>query len=164
MSKGSLRAVQRQAYRETRGEQAPHHGFAEMKRPTRQKRRHLNEEIDVRAIKDICIRFPGDVYILAVWLAMSDRSRSTSTCQSHTFLRGLASKFVYLCANNHPNSLSREDVMAVFRRNGITGNPLLRTEATANKSISLPAFESTVGSLAAPIATINDPIGEPEPL
>ena len=87
-----------------------------MKRTTAQKRRHLNEEIDVGAFKDIRIRFPGDAYILAVWLAMSDRSRSTPTCQPHTTLHGLARNFANLYGTDYSNPLTSEDVMAVFRR------------------------------------------------
>jgi len=47
------------------------------------------EEIDVGVFKDIQIHFPGDVYILAVWIAMSDRAKSTTTTEPHTILVSL---------------------------------------------------------------------------
>ena len=36
-------------------------------------------EISVEALRDISIYFPGDVYWLAVWIAMSDLALSTPT-------------------------------------------------------------------------------------
>jgi len=123
-----------------------------MKRTTTQKRRLLNEEIDVSAFKDIRIRFPGDVYILAVWLAMLDRSKSTPSCQPHTTLHGLASNFAILYGIDYTNPLTGQDVIDVFRQHGITGNPCLRLDATADENPSLLAIEIATGGLVAPIA------------
>ena len=53
-----------------------------------------HEEIKVSAFKGIQIRFPGDAYLLAVWIALCDRAKSTPTCQVHTTLNGLANSFV----------------------------------------------------------------------
>jgi len=58
------------------------------------KEKKRNDEIKVRVFKEINIHFPGDVYLLEVWLAMSDRAKSTSTCKPQTTLHGLANKFV----------------------------------------------------------------------
>ena len=49
------------------------------------------EEIKVSVFKDIQIRSPRDVYLLAVWIALCDRARSTPTCQAHTTFHGLVS-------------------------------------------------------------------------
>ena len=125
-----------------------------MTRTTKQERRLVNEVIDVSVFRDIQIYFPGDVYILATWLAMSDRAKSTPTAQRHTTLHGLARHFASLHCSDVSNPLSSEDVMAVFRRHGISGNPLLRLEATADVNLSLLAMGNTAGRLTAPIATI----------
>ena len=130
---------------------------------TTRKRRHVNEEIDVSRFKDIQIQFPGDAYILAVWLAMSDRSKSTPTCQPHTTLLGLARNFAILHGTDYANPLTTEDVMTVFRQHGITGNPLLRLEEIADELLSLRAVENCRGRLPAPIVRTAEPSGEPEP-
>jgi hypothetical protein len=96
-------------------------------------RGQVNEEIDVSRFKDIHIRFPGDAYILAVWLAMSDRSKSTPTCRPYTTLLGLARDLAFLHGTDPTNPLTTEDVMTVFRQHGITGNPLLQLEETADE-------------------------------
>lgn len=84
------------------------------------------EEIDVSAFKRVHIHFPGDVYLLAVWVAMSDRAKSTATCRTQTTLSGLAKKFVSTYGMDYSNPLDADDVMAVFRKHGIKGNPGLR--------------------------------------
>ena len=117
---------------------------------TTQKRRRRTEEIDVRAFKDIQIRFPGDVYILAVWLAMLDRAKSTPTCQRHTTLHGLASNFAFLYGIDYSNPLTNKDVIAVFQQHGITGNPTLRLEETAGENPSPLTIEVAAARLAAP--------------
>ena len=129
-----------------------------MVRTTAQKCRPLNEEIDVSVFKDIQIRFPGDVYILAVWLAMSDRSKSTSTSRPHTTLHGLARNFAMLYGTDYSNPLTSDDVTAVFRRQGITGNPLLRLDATPGDDSSLPTIGYTARQLASPVARIDEHI------
>ena len=101
------------------------------------RRKHLSEEIDVDAFKDIHIRFHGDTYILAVWLALADRARSTPTCKSRTTLHGLALKFAQSYGHDDSNPLTREDVMDQFRQHGITGNPVLRLEATSENNSGL---------------------------
>jgi hypothetical protein len=125
--------------------------YDDMKRTTTQKRAPLNEEIDVRAFKDIQIRFPGDVYILAVWLAMLDRSKTTPTSQPHTTLHGLASNFASLYGIDYSSPLTSNDVMDVFRQHGITGNPWLRLEATADENPSLPGIDIAAGRFLPPI-------------
>ena len=83
-------------------------------------------EIFVSAFKDIHIHFPGDVYLLAVWLVMSDRAKSTPTRQAHTMLHGLANKFSSVYGPDYSNPINSDDVMAIFRRHGIKGNPSLQ--------------------------------------
>ena len=92
---------------------------------SRKKSKYEIEEISVSKFKDIDIHFPGDVYQLAVWIAMSDRAKSTPTCKPHTTLRGLVSAFVNLCGTGHSNPLRSEDVLSIFRSHGIKGNPAL---------------------------------------
>jgi hypothetical protein len=132
-----------------------------MKRTTTQKRSHRNEAIDVSAFKDIWIRFPGDVYILAVWLAMLDRSKSTPARQTHTTLHGLAGNFAMLYGIDYSNHLTGGNVMDVFRQHGITGNPCLRLDAAADENPWLPAIEIAAGRSVAPIASIAEQSGEP---
>ena len=127
------------------------------------KHRQMNEEIDVNRFKGIQIQFPGDVYILAVWLAMSDRSKSTPTSQRHTTLHGLANTFAFMHGTDYANRLTLEDVMTVFRQHGITGNPTLRLEATTDESPLLRALENTIERLPAPIVQIAEPSSQPKP-
>jgi hypothetical protein len=87
-----------------------------------------NEKLHVRAFKNIHIHFPGDVYLLAVWIAMSDRAKSTPTRQSRTTLHGLTSKFTLAYGIDYSNPLNSNDVMTIFRRHGIEGNPELHLE------------------------------------
>lgn len=99
------------------------------------------EEINVNVFKDIHIHFPGDVYILAVWFAMSDRAKSTPTSQPHTMLMGLASKFSSVYGPDYSNPLDSDDVMEIFRRHGIKGNPWLRLEDEGEQSLTIPLTE-----------------------
>src|SRR4030067_1436787 len=99
-----------------------------MARNVRIKQEQTNEEINIDVFKNISIHFPGDVYLLAIWVAMSDCARSTPTCESHKSLQGLANKFELLYGINYSDPLSSDDVMAVFRSHGINGNPLLRMD------------------------------------
>ena len=99
-----------------------------MARRARTKHPQCNEEIHVSVFKNVQVRFPGDVYVLAIWVAMSDSAKSTPTCQPHTTLHGLASKFASLYGIDYSNPLDSDDVMAIFRSHGITGNPLLRLD------------------------------------
>ena len=101
------------------------HGDVEMARNARTIHRQRNEEIYVSAFKDIHIHFPGDVYFLAVWVAMSDRAKCTPTSKSHTTLHGFANNFASLYGINYTKPLTSADVLAVFRDHGITGNPIL---------------------------------------
>ena len=84
-----------------------------------------SEHIPVSMLRNISIHFPGDVYVLAVWTVMSDLAKSTATCEPHTMLRGLASKFVSMYGIDHSRHLTTDDVMEVFHRHGISGNPML---------------------------------------
>ncbi len=106
-------------------------------RPINERR---NEEIHVSVFENIHIHFPGDVHVVAIWLAMSDRAKSTPTCQPHTTLHGLASKFASLYGMNYSNPLNDDDVMGIFRSHGITGNPLLRLDE-GEPSLDLPLIE-----------------------
>jgi hypothetical protein len=99
-----------------------------MPRTVKANARQYNEEISVSVFKDIQIHFPGDVYLLAIWVAMSDVAKSTTTCETHTTLCGLSNKFAYLYGSGDTKPLNSEDVMAIFRSHGITGNPLLRLD------------------------------------
>ena len=110
-----------------------------MARNTKTKSKDLNEEVLVSVFKDIHIHFPGDVYLLAIWLGLSDRTKSTPTHQSLTTLKGLANKFSSLYGIDYSNPLDSDDVIAIFRRHGIKGNPCLRfdDEGEPPSSISL---------------------------
>ena len=114
-----------------------------MAKTAKGKHRYRDEEIDVRVFQHINIRFPGDVYILAVWMAMSDVTKATPTCQPHTTLHGLARNFAMLYGPDYANPLNSEDVVAVFRRHGISGNPTLRLERTEELFTCLPIREPT---------------------
>jgi hypothetical protein len=111
------------------------------------------EKVDVNILKAIQIRFPGDVYILAVWLVMSDRSRSTPGHRAHTTLRGLAGHYVSLNPVDRFGSLTSEDVMKVFSQHGITGNPILTLETGAAESDSQLFGNNGMLSLAANIVS-----------
>jgi hypothetical protein len=133
----------------------PCHMETAMARTARPVRRQRNEEIDVREFQGIGIRFPGDVYILATWMAMSDMAKSSPAGESHTTLHGLARGLVMLHGADYANPLDVEDVMAVFRRHGIAGNPTLRLETTREDGTPLPvefpaAAIHVVERLAAP--------------
>lgn len=93
---------------------------------TAKRKQRQNEAIDVSAFQDIQVRFPRDAYILAVWMAMSDMAKSTATCQPHTTLHGLARMFAILHGTDYSDPLNAEHVVTVFRRHGISGNPILR--------------------------------------
>lgn len=93
----------------------------------------LNEKIPVSKFIDIHIHFPGDVYFFAVWVAMSDRAKSTPTCQSHTTLTGLANKFASAYGIEYSKPLNSDDVMSIFREHGIKGNPVLLLEKKDEK-------------------------------
>jgi hypothetical protein len=99
----------------------------------------LSEDVLISVFKDIHIHFPGDVYFLAVWVALSDRAKSSPTSESRTTLSGLANKFSSLYGIDYSNPMHSDDVMAIFRRHGIKGNPCLRfgDEDKPPSSISL---------------------------
>ena len=102
-----------------------------MARTRKNIRQTPTEEIDVRKFQDIHIRFTGDVYVLAAWLAMSDAARSTPTRRSRTTLRGLAESYVTLSAAAYSDSPNLDDVLAIFRSHGISGNPVLHLDGIA---------------------------------
>ena|SRR5258708_6335411 len=99
-----------------------------------------SEEIDVSVFQNVQICFPSDVYILATWLAMSDRAKSTPTCQPHTTLHGLARHFADLHGADLSNPLHCEDVMSVFQKHGISGNRILRLPTTEECFPQIPAM------------------------
>jgi hypothetical protein len=102
------------------------------------KSKRRKDEINVSVFKEINIHFPGDVYLLAVWVAMSDLAKSTPTCKPQTMLHGLASKFVSVYGIDYSKPLNSGDVMAIFRRHGIKGNPGLRLEDEAEPLLTTP--------------------------
>lgn len=83
------------------------------------------EEISVQALRDISIHFPGDVYWLAVWVAMCDLATSTPTARRGTTLHGLAKHFAAL-AYDIARPMSSEMIMDRFRQHGLEGNPVFR--------------------------------------
>jgi len=97
-----------------------------------------HEEIKVSAFKGIEIRFPGDVYLLAVWIALCNRAKSTPTWHVHTTLNGLANAFVSVHGIDYHHPLSSQDVMAVFRQHGIKGNPTLHLDDEQEISLTIP--------------------------
>ena len=94
-----------------------------------------SEHIPVSMLRNISIHFPGDVYVLAVWAVMSDLAKSTATCQPHTMLLGLASNFVSMYGINYSRPLNTEEVMEVFHRHGISGNPMLLMDEEVSESV-----------------------------
>ena len=112
-----------------------------MAKSKRTKSNERNDEIHVSVFKDIHIHFPGDVYLLAVWVAMSDRAKSTPTSQPHTALNGLASKFASAYGIDYSNPLDSDDVIVIFRRHGIKGNPWLRLEDEGEQPPTITLME-----------------------
>lgn len=84
------------------------------------------EEIGVSKFQEINIHFPGDVFLLAVWAAASDKANRTPTCLPGTTLHGLAGKFVSMYGINYEKPLSTEGVLSIFASYNITGNPVIR--------------------------------------
>lgn len=84
-----------------------------------------SEEISVQALRGISIHFPGDVYWLAVWIAMSDLAMSTPTARHGTTLHGLAKHFASL-ADSLERPLTVDMIMDRFRQHGLEGNPVIR--------------------------------------
>ena len=113
------------------------HGDESVLRKKRTKVQQQIEEIPVSAFRDIHIHFSGDVYLLAVWIAMSDHAKCTPTSMPQTTLHGLASKFSLLYGVEYTNPIGFEDVMAVFLRHGIKGNPCLRLDEKGEQSLTI---------------------------
>lgn len=81
--------------------------------------------IEVSRFRDISIHFPGDVYLLAVWVVASNAVKSKPTCICGTTLRGLAGKFVSMYGPDSEKPFSTKDILEIFEANGITGNPVI---------------------------------------
>jgi hypothetical protein len=96
-----------------------------MKKPRAKTSKYESDEIHVTELKDIGIIFPGDIYSLAVWTAMSDRAKSSPTSRVQTTLHGLANKFVSMHGTDYAQPLTVTDVMDTLRKQGIKDNPLL---------------------------------------
>ena len=96
-----------------------------MTKPRAKTSKYESDQIHVTQLKDIGIIFPGDIYSLAVWTAMSDRARSSPTAKVRTTLHGLANKFVSMHGMDYAQPLTVTDVMDTLRKQGIKGNPLL---------------------------------------
>jgi hypothetical protein len=96
-----------------------------MTKPRAKTSKYDRDEIHVTKLKDIGIVFPGDIYSLAVWTAMSDRGKSSPTSRVQTTLHGLANKFVSMHGMDYAHPLTVTDVMDTLRKQGIKGNPLL---------------------------------------
>jgi len=87
-----------------------------------------NAEIGASKLRDISIHFSGDIYALAVWVARSDAAKSTPACRLGTTLHGLAGKFAHMYGPHFEKPLSSDDVMAIFRTHGFTGNLIIRLD------------------------------------
>ena len=96
-----------------------------MARKSTPKPRNEPETIPISAFRDIHLHFPGDVYSLALWVAWSDRAKSTPTRHRQTTLAGLASHFATLYGLDYERPIYASDVMTVFRSHGLQGNPVL---------------------------------------
>ena len=96
-----------------------------MARLTGAKSKEQNEEIPVSVFKDIPIHFPGDVYLAAVWVAMSNRAKSTPTGKPQTTLNGLAKKFSSLYGIDYSNPLDSD--VNCFTKLLLPNFPLSRT-------------------------------------
>jgi hypothetical protein len=120
-----------------------------MARKSTPKPRNEPEKITISAFRDIHLHFPGDVYSLALWVAWSDRAKSTPTRHRQTTLAGLASHFATLYGLDYERPIYASDVMTVFRSHGLQGNPVLclDDEASANQP-GIPTDRR--GSLADP--------------
>gem|GEM_PF-1425956 len=84
------------------------------------------EEIAISAFRDISITFPGDVFILAAWLAALDKAKSTPTLRCGITVHGLVSHYISMYGTNYEKPLTVEKVMTIFAENNITGNPIIR--------------------------------------
>ena len=106
-----------------------------MARKSTPKPRNGPEKIPISAFRDIHLHFPGDVYSLALWVAWSDRAKSTPTCHRQTTLAGLARHFATLYGLDYQRPIYESDVMTVFRSHGLQGNPVLclDDEASVNE-------------------------------
>lgn len=87
-----------------------------------------SEKIPVKMFKGINIQFPGDVYLLAFLVAMSDQAKSTPTHITHTTLSGFANKVASTYGIEFPEFRNSDGVMSIFRKHGIEGNPMLTIE------------------------------------
>ena len=96
-----------------------------MTKPRAKTSKYDSDEIHVTKLQGIDIIFPGDIYALAVWTAMSDRARSSPASKGQTTLHGLASKFVSMYGIDYSHPLTVTDVMDTLRKYGIKGNPAL---------------------------------------
>jgi hypothetical protein len=94
-----------------------------MTKPRAKTSKYDSDQIHVTQLKDIAIIFPGDIYFLAVWTAMSDRARSSPTAMVRTTLHGLAKKFISMYGIDYAHPLTVTDVMDTLRKHGIKGNP-----------------------------------------
>lgn len=118
------------------------------------------EVIDVRAFRDIQIGFPRDIYILAVWLVLSDRVKCTPGHSSHTTLHGLARHVASLHSTGGTGTLTSQDVMEVFKQHGIHGNPMLTLETKPEDQQSQRRIDGGVTPLAAALNTSDGRFGE----
>lgn len=120
-----------------------------MARKSTPKPRNEPETILISAFRDIHLHFPGDVYSLALWVAWSDRAKSTPTRHRRTTLAGLASHFATLYGLDYERPIYASDVMTVFRSHGLQGNPALCLDDEA--SVNEPGIPTDRrGSLADP--------------
>jgi len=94
----------------------------------------VREEISVSAFRDICIHFPGDVFLLAVWLVASNEAESTPTCKIFTTLSGLAHHFVSVYGFDGENALSASKVLSIFAAHNIVGNPSIKFDMNAESA------------------------------
>lgn len=112
------------------------------------------KEIDIKALKGIHFFFPGDVYILAGWLVMADRSKSTPLRKAHTTLFGLANIFISLYDPAGSCPLSAEEMMRLFAGHGISGNPSLIMEQDNTEDFSQLALDGSEPSLLSAVSSV----------
>jgi hypothetical protein len=95
------------------------------------------EEIPISSFKKINIQFPGDVYLLAFLVTKSDEAKSTPTIKSHTTLAGFANKVKSAYGIKFSKLHGTDSVMALFRKHGIKGNPILVMEEKDEQLLSV---------------------------
>jgi len=137
-----------------------HHQENAMAGPAGKKDHFGMELLDISVFKDVQIRFPGDVYIMAVWLAMSDRSKRTPTFSPRTTVRGLANHLVSLCNGPCTNRVDAEAIIQLFERHGITRKGMLDLGETVGEDAVQLAIDDFAGRPTAAAPRIAEPAAQ----